>query len=100
MTTVGSDDTGHGEYKVPGGKLVVIDLEVTDGRLSNVMLSGDFFLEPPEALADITGALEGLPADSEPEVLATRIQENLPAGAALIGFSAEAVAIAVERALS
>ncbi|HEX7004068.1 MAG TPA: hypothetical protein VF168_07765 [Trueperaceae bacterium] len=71
----------HGEYKVPGGKLVVIDLEVSDGRFVNVMLSGDFFLEPPEALASITGAVEGAPADSEPEILTARIVENLPPGA-------------------
>ena len=27
----------HGEYKVPGGKLVVADLEVQDGRLANAV---------------------------------------------------------------
>lgn len=47
----------HGEYKVPGGKLIVVDLEVTDGRLTNVRLSGDFFLEPDEALDRMVGAL-------------------------------------------
>ena len=32
----------HGEYKVPGGKLVVADVEVRDGRLADVRISGDF----------------------------------------------------------
>ena len=100
MAQAEGNDVRHGEYKVPGGKLVVIDLEVANGELRNVMLSGDFFLEPPEALDEITAALEGMPADSEPELLASRIEESLPTGAALIGFSAQAVAIAVERALS
>ena len=36
----------HGEYKVPGGKLVVVDLEVDQDVLVNVTLSGDFFLDP------------------------------------------------------
>ncbi|MFQ6711641.1 biotin--protein ligase, partial [Bordetella pertussis] len=54
----------HGEYKVPGGKLVVIDLEVAQGRLRQVRLSGDFFLEPPEALEAINRGLDGLPADA------------------------------------
>ncbi|MGW3471010.1 hypothetical protein ACWDKQ_21715 [Saccharopolyspora sp. NPDC000995] len=49
----------HGEYKVPGGKLVVVDLDVVDGRLVDVWLSGDFFPEPDEALANINGALSG-----------------------------------------
>jgi lipoate---protein ligase len=44
----------HGEYKTPGGKLVAVDFEVWDGRLSGVKVSGDFFLEPPEALDRIT----------------------------------------------
>ena len=94
------ENSRHGEYKVPGGKLVVIDLEIEDGQMRNVMLSGDFFLEPPEALDTITGAIEGAPVDEEPEVLVARIEASLPQGAALIGFTAEAVTIAVERALS
>jgi hypothetical protein len=40
----------HGEYKIPGGKLVVVDLDVIDGALRNVRVAGDFFLEPDEAL--------------------------------------------------
>jgi lipoate-protein ligase A len=58
-----TDDGGrrHGEYKVPGGKLVVVDFDVVDARFANVSLSGDFFLEPDEALLDINRALTGLP---------------------------------------
>ncbi|MFP5368965.1 MAG: lipoate--protein ligase family protein, partial [Actinomycetes bacterium] len=56
-----SSSRRHGEYKVPGGKLVVVDLDVMDGRLANVSVSGDFFLEPDEALLGINGALTGLP---------------------------------------
>src|SRR5207244_3663599 len=50
----------HGEYKVHGGKLVVVDLDVDGGRFRNVSVSGDFFLEPDDALDDINRALEGL----------------------------------------
>lgn len=39
----------HGEYKVPGGKLVVVDLEATNGRLHEVELSGDFLPRPEGA---------------------------------------------------
>ncbi|HSU73822.1 MAG TPA: lipoate--protein ligase family protein, partial [Terrabacter sp.] len=51
----------RGEYKVPGGKLVAVDLEEVDGRLAHVSVSGDFFLEPDEALGDINAALTGMP---------------------------------------
>ena len=62
-----ADDGGtrrHGEYKVPGGKLVVVDFDVVDRVLTIVSVSGDFFLEPDEALVDINTALDGLPADT------------------------------------
>ena len=51
----------HGEYKVPGGKLVVVDLDVVDGAIANFRLAGDFFLEPDSALEAINAAVNGLP---------------------------------------
>lgn len=94
----------HGEYKVHGGKLVVADLEVRDGRLSDVRISGDFFLEPPEALDDLRAALEGMDAalataPTGAEAMVGAMRTALRPGAALIGFGVESVAIAVRRAL-
>lgn len=89
----------HGEFKVPGGKLVVVDLEVVDGRIAGFQLSGDFFLEPDSALADINAAVNGLPADFESAKIAFAIQQALPADALLLGFSPESVATAIRRAL-
>jgi len=89
----------HGEYKVPGGKLVVVDLDVVDGRLSEVRLSGDFFLEPDDALPLIDAALSGLPADADGKVLAAAVERALPDGAVLLGFDAAAIATAVRRAV-
>jgi len=89
----------RGEYKVPGGKLVVVDLDVVADRLAHVRVSGDFFLEPDEALEDINAALEGMAVTSSAAELARAIDEALPGGTELIGFTAEAVGIAVRRAL-
>ena len=89
----------HGEYKVHGGKLVVIDLEVQDNKLHEVQVAGDFFLEPAEALDAIRDALNGLPAASSVEDIANAVRNGLRADAMMIGFSPEAVAIAVRRAL-
>jgi Lipoate-protein ligase A len=89
----------HGEFKVPGGKLVVVDLDVVDGMLANVRLSGDFFLEPDDALPAIDAALTGLPVGSDARSIAAAVTAALPEGAVLLGFSAEAVATAVRRAL-
>ena len=68
----------HGEYKVPGGKLVVVDLEEIDGKIANFQLAGDFFLEPDEALQAINDAVNGL-STSTP---ATAIGDAVRAGAA------------------
>jgi hypothetical protein len=90
----------HGEYKTPGGKLVVVDLEVVDGKISHPSISGDFFLEPPEALAELDRALDQLPIDAGEDAIAERIRAVLEPGVEMIGFSPEAVARAVRRALS
>ncbi|MGW0230472.1 lipoate--protein ligase family protein [Actinopolymorpha singaporensis] len=90
----------HGEYKVPGGKLVVVDLDVADGALADVRVSGDFFLEPDEALDAINAALTGLPATADTQVLTERVEAGLGPDAVLLGFSPQAVAIAVRRALA
>lgn len=90
----------HGEYKVPGGKLVVVDLEVIDSLISSFRLAGDFFLEPDEALGMIDEAVNGLPASSDSAAITAAIKDALPAEAVLLGFSPEAVAIAIRRALS
>lgn len=90
----------HGEYKVPGGKLVVVDLDVVDDRIANFRLAGDFFLDPDDALEDINAAVNGLPANSDGAAIAAAVRGALPAGATLLGFSPEAVGVAVRRSLA
>lgn len=93
------DDAGHGEYKVPGGKLVVVDLARAGGRIASVQVSGDFFLEPASALDAINAALVGLPADAGEAELAAAVTAALDADTQLYGLTAEGVAVAVRRAL-
>ncbi len=89
----------HGEYKMPGGKLVVIDLTVRHERLADVQVSGDFFLEPDDALRAIDAALEGLPASSGEAALAAAVSDALAPGVTMYGVSPEAIAKAVRRAI-
>jgi len=79
----------RGEYKVAGGKLVAVDVEVEGGAISRAFLSGDFFLEPDSALDDVNGALLGMPADSSVEDMARAIEAATP-GVEFIGFTPEA----------
>jgi lipoate---protein ligase len=88
----------HGAYKTPGGKLVAVDFDVDDGRLIHVIVHGDFFLYPEDALMNITNALEGMPAELAEREVADRIQAAVPPGTEMLGFSPEAISIAVQRA--
>lgn len=91
--------TYHGEYKVPGGKLVKVDFEIADGKLTNVMLSGDFFLYPEEAYDGLRASLEGMPASLDVEAIADRVGSSLDADVEVLGTSPMAIATAVRRAL-
>ncbi|MEO6886062.1 MAG: biotin/lipoate A/B protein ligase family protein [Jatrophihabitantaceae bacterium] len=88
----------HGEYKVPGGKLVVVDVAIEDSLLTRVSISGDFFLEPDSALEAMNVALVGMPVAADADELARAVSDAV-GGATLVGFSPQAIGIAVRRAL-
>ncbi|AGF46898.1 hypothetical protein CDSE_0598 [Candidatus Kinetoplastibacterium desouzaii TCC079E] len=90
----------HGEYKVPGGKLVAADFEInSENQIYNIYISGDFFLEPPETIDIINSSLEGISIKSTELVIKEKIESNLPKNTKLLGFSCEAIAIAIKKAL-
>jgi lipoate-protein ligase A len=89
----------RGEYKVPGGKLVSVELDIVDDRLANVHVAGDFFLEPDSALGDIDRALTGMPVGATGAQLTDSVISALPPGVEMVGFDAQAVGIAVRRAV-
>lgn len=77
----------------------MVDVELAGDAIGDVQITGDFFLEPAEALSGIAGSLVGAPADAREEDLAGRIARQLPPGVEMIGFSPEAIATAVRRAI-
>jgi hypothetical protein len=89
----------HGEFKMPGGKLVVADLNLRDGRLADVQMSGDFFLEPDSALDAINRVLEGQSANAGEAELSAALRQALGADVMMYGISPEAIAVAVRRAV-
>ncbi len=89
----------RGEFKTPGGKLIAVEFEVAGGMLRDVVVTGDFFLYPEEALSLIASALEGSPATLPMADYAARVSTALSGQAELLGSSPEGLATAVERAL-
>ena len=94
------DNAAHGEYKIPGGKLVVVDLAVAGGRIDGVQVSGDFFLEPPETLDAINAALDGMPAAAGDEAPTAAVAAVLGPATQTYGLTSSGVAVAVRRALT
>ena len=92
----------HFELKVPGGKLVVVDVDTDADTITNVKISGDFFIEPDEAFFALSRALQGA-STSDP---AARLQAKMDAALAefdhaeLQGFKTSDVALAVRRAVT
>jgi lipoate---protein ligase len=86
-------------YKVPGGKLVAVEFGIADGTLHEVVVTGDFFLYPEEALPILSFAIEGASITEDRAELTRRIAAAIPSDVELVGATPEALAIAVERGL-
>ena len=90
----------QGRFKTAGGKLVVVDFDIEQGRLRNVVVHGDFFVYPEEVYPLLAAALEDAPVDLTPDQMATRLAAAIPADAEVIGTSPEAIATAIQRGLT
>lgn len=90
----------HGEYKTPGGKLVVVDFTVHNGQLTEMEVTGDFFLYPEEAIDTIIHSLNGLPTSLPADEIAAHVQHAVGTDVTFLGFSPEAIGVAIQRAMS
>lgn len=52
-------------YKVPNGKLLKISVEDADGKISNLKITGDFFMYPEESLDGLEQALLSVSVDEK-----------------------------------
>jgi len=85
------------EYKVKGGKLIKVTLEVENDIIKKAVIAGDFFLYPEDAIERIERALIGANLNSSnlKQIIAEAVRES---GAQLLGFSVEDVAEALKLA--
>lgn len=47
------------EYKVEGGKLIKVQLEEKEGKISMIKIMGDFFMHPEELIESLENSLVG-----------------------------------------
>lgn len=85
--------------KVPGGKLVKAELESQGEKVEKVKITGDFFVHPEEALAELEECLAGCPLE-ERQMTARLEKKVYDCGCQLVGFTAQDVAKAIMMAAS
>jgi lipoate-protein ligase A len=72
-TTRGTTNAEHqdvrADYKVPGGKLLRVRMTLADEAgvpvIAAIILTGDFFMHPEEAVEDLEARLTGVPWEAE-----------------------------------
>jgi lipoate-protein ligase A len=86
------------EYKVPGGKLLRAKVEVENGYIKFVQLTGDFFMEPETDLEELETQLISFKA--EPSLIETKVKDFFTRRKTMItGASATDFAYVINQAL-
>lgn len=83
------------DYKVPGGKLIRVAVELESGRAIRVRVSGDFFAHPENLFEEAEASLSGLPAAELPAAAAAVFSRP---DLVIFGASPGDIAEALERA--
>ncbi len=91
---------GFATRKVTGGKLVRVEVLLTDERIESILLTGDFFLHPEDLIGEVEQILGQAKLPLEKQKLAQAIDDLLrDRSAQLIGAGAEDMVNTLEEAV-
>jgi lipoate-protein ligase A len=91
---------GKAIKKIPGGKLVRVDVDYSTEKIEHVKITGDFFLHPDDLLEAMEERLAGVSLPLEGARLASDLQTLLDEqGGVLIGFTPVDLMEILEEAL-
>ena len=76
----------RGELKIKGGKLIKCTLELHEGRIKRIKITGDFFMYPEHTIEKLEKALQN--ARFQEEEISKKIKEALK-GVELIGVAVD-----------
>ncbi|RLG69865.1 MAG: hypothetical protein DRO11_07085 [Methanobacteriota archaeon] len=71
------------EHKVPGGKLLRVELSVEKNTIKGVKITGDFFMYPEESISLLESTLVGVPYRKD--AIRKKLEEFFKGGVHLIG---------------
>ena len=52
-------------HKVAGGKLLRCEMDISDGKISSIKITGDFFMHPEEKIVELEAALTGIKTEKD-----------------------------------
>ncbi|MBS7251991.1 MAG: lipoate--protein ligase family protein [Candidatus Freyarchaeota archaeon] len=60
---------GSAELKVPDGKLVEATVKISQGKIKEIRITGDFYMHPEEQIEKLEKALIGVPVEKVNEAI-------------------------------
>ncbi len=85
------------DYKVKGGKLLRINFNINDNKITDFKLSGDFFIYPENEIDNIESILVGKKYFEISNILESYLEKNK---ITIIGFSPNDVQNAVKEVIN
>ena len=90
---------GMARQKVPGGKLLVVKLKY-DEKIEQLMIEGDFFIFPEDALPYLEDAVVGIRADADEETISNLIRNSAESrNIELVGINPDEIARTIRMAI-
>ncbi|WP_449462715.1 hypothetical protein PQ610_01085 [Tardisphaera miroshnichenkoae] len=86
-----------GSLKSKEGKLVRVSVYYAPQGVDSVMITGDFFMEPPEVLDQLMGHLKGLPVEQVPSKVKEFLESKKPI---MVGVTADDFVAAFQKAIT
>lgn len=65
------------QEKVPGGKLVCVEVWAEGGTVSRAKITGDFFLHPEDGIDALESSLAGLSLSADEATVSSRLEKAL-----------------------
>lgn len=81
------------ELKIPGGKLIRVKFSKREDKISDIMISGDFFLHPEDGIEELERRLTGAKIDWK--VLQDIIENFFNEESTLIGAKPKDIIMAI-----
>lgn len=82
------------DYKVPNGKLLRLEVDITNNTINSIKITGDFFAHPENAITQIEKLITKQNIDDVNKIVKTYIEQN---NIQIIGFNSADLSTALKK---